>query len=89
MEGIQDLEYLLGWDSPQKVTVPKQTELFVDISDEEQRIVTLLQESGEFSIDLISMRLDIPVSKISAMLLNLEFAGVVCSLPGKMYRLTR
>ena len=89
IEGVNDLEYLLGWESPHKAAVPKQTELFVELSEEEKMIVALLRESGEFPLDLISMRLNMPVSRVSAMLLNLEFAGMVRSLPGKIYRLTR
>jgi DNA processing protein len=52
-------------------------------------IVALLRETGEFPLDLISMRLNMPVSRVSAMLLNLEFAGMVRSLPGKIYRMAR
>ncbi len=89
IEGVNDLEYILGWDSPLKTSIPKQTELFVDISNEEQMIVNMLRETGEFPIDLLSMRVNMPVSKVSALLLNLEFAGIIRSLPGKVYRLTR
>jgi DNA processing protein len=89
IENIDDLEYLMGWDSPSKKTVPLQTALFAEISEDEQRIVDVLREMGQFSIDLISLHVSLPVSKVSAMLLNLEFAGIVRSLPGKMYRLTR
>jgi DNA processing protein len=89
IEGVNDLEYLLGWESPLKASAPKQTELFVELSEEEKMIVALLRETGEFPLDLISMRLNMPVSRVSAMLLNLEFAGMVRSLPGKIYRMAR
>ncbi len=89
IEGINDLEYMLGWDSPQIPSPPKQTELFINISDDEQLIVQMLRENGELSIDLISNRMNMPGSKVSAMLLNLEFAGIVRTLPGKVYRLAR
>lgn len=88
IEHVADLEYLLSWDSPQKTNVPLQTQLFVEISEEEKKILAILGESGELSLDLISLRLNAPVSKISASLLNLEFAGMVRSLPGKTYRLS-
>ncbi|MDP4210074.1 MAG: DNA-processing protein DprA [Bacteroidota bacterium] len=89
IESVEDLEYQLGWESPLNASAPKQTELFVEISEDEQRIVQTLRESGELPIDLICIHVDMPVSKVSALLLNLEFAGMVRSLPGKVYRLTR
>ena len=89
IETIEDLEYLMGWDPPgtQKQTI--QTELFAEISPEEKHIVETLRETGELPIDLICMRTEMPMSKVSAMLLNLEFAGLVRTLPGKVYRLVR
>jgi len=87
IENIDDLEYLLGWDSPSQATEARQTQLFVELSEEEQKIADLLREQGELAIDLISLQINLPVSKVSAMLLNLEFAGVVRSLPGKVYRI--
>jgi DNA processing protein len=89
IESIEDLEYTLGWDSPGSGAESKQTQLFVELSAEEQKIADLLREQGELPIDLISLHINLPGSKVSAMLLNLEFAGVVRSLPGKVYRLVR
>ena len=47
IESVEDLEYQLGWESPLNPSVPKQTELFVEISEDEQRIVKTLRESGQ------------------------------------------
>ena len=38
-------------------------------------------------IDIICLRLKLPVSKVSPILLNLEFSGLLKSLPGKVYTL--
>lgn len=89
VESVEDIEYLLGWDPPGTQKPAVQTELFVDIAPEDKLIVETLQEAGELPIDLICRRIDMPTSRVSAMLLNLEFAGIVRSLPGKVYRLTR
>ena len=89
VETVEDLEYALGWDPPGIQKPAIQTELFAEISAEEKQIVETLRGSGELSIDLICIRLEMPMSKVSAMLLNLEFAGLVRSLPGKIYRLSR
>jgi len=89
IENVEDLEYLLGWDCPSTAVESKQTQLFVELTPEEQKIADMLRERGELPIDLISLHVNLPGSKVSAMLLNLEFAGVVRSLPGKVYRLVR
>ena len=89
IEGVEDLEYILGWDSPTSMAESKQTQLFVELTPEEQKIADLLREQVELPIDLICLHVNLPVSKVSAMLLNLEFAGMVRSLPGKVYRLVR
>ncbi len=88
VESPEDIEYLMGWENNQK-TIPKQTELFVELTDEEQMIADVLRESGELPVDIIAIRVDMPVGKVSAALLNLEFSGLITSLPGKIYRLKR
>jgi len=47
----------------------------------------MLRENGETSIDSLGFALQLPVSKLSALLLNLELAGIVHSLPGKVYKI--
>jgi len=89
IESVEDLEYHLGWDMPLKEAGSMQTQMFVELSAEEQLIANMLREQGELPIDLLCLRINMPVSKVSAMLLNLEFAGLVRSLPGKVYRLVR
>ena len=57
---------------------------------EEQDIIrTLLDNNKQLMIDEISWKTNLPVSKIASLLLALEFKGVVASLPGKMYKLTK
>lgn len=89
IENIADLEYLLGWDVPSKSPVSLQTKLFTELSDEEHKILDILKEHGDLPIDTISIHAEFPVSKVSALLLNIEFAGLVQSLPGKIYRIAR
>ena len=86
IEGIEDLEYFMGWEQTSKKTV-LQPSLFVELTGDEERIANLLRENGELFIDQISSELTLPVSRISAMLLSLEFKNVVIAMPGKMYKL--
>ncbi len=86
IQGIDDLEYFMGWESDgnEKAVQPS---LFIDLTPEEEKMVELLQKEGELFIDQISSELKVPGSKVSALLLNMEFKNLVVALPGKMYRL--
>jgi DNA processing protein len=86
IEGIDDLEYFMGWETVEKEK-PQQAALFTGLTPDEERVVELLRGSGELFIDQISAELKLPGSRVSGMLLNLEFKNVLVALPGKMYRL--
>lgn len=86
MESIDDLEFFMGWERSSKNKVV-QSSLFVELTPEEEKIVSLLRENGELFIDQISSELTLPVSRVSAMLLALEFKNVLVAMPGKMYKL--
>ena len=86
IEGIDDLEFFMGWEKSSKNKVV-QSSLFVELTPEEEKIVKLLRENEELFIDQISSELTLPVSRVSALLLNMEFKNILVALPGKMYRL--
>ena len=87
IESCHDLEYFLGWDSRGTAVKPRQGLLFVELSEEEEMVVSELRKEGKVNIDELSLRLSWPVRKLSPMLLNLEFEGVVSVLPGNFYKL--
>ncbi|MBN2212989.1 MAG: DNA-processing protein DprA [Bacteroidales bacterium] len=87
IEDSGDLEYLMGWQEKQKPAAT-QKKMFVDLDDEEKKIMALLEESDELTIDKISVQCHLPVSRISWLLINLEFNGLVKCLPGKVYKKT-
>mgnify|MGYP000976601978 CR=1 FL=1 len=64
-----------------------QSSLFVELTPEEEKVVHLLKEHGELFIDQISGELELPTSRISTLLLNLEFKNVLVTMPGQMYKL--
>jgi len=86
IEGIDDLEFFMGWETKQEKKAV-QSKLFVDLLPDEEKVVKLLRENGELFIDQISAELSFPVSHVSALLLNMEFKNILVALPGKIYRL--
>lgn len=86
IESYADISYLLGWQQ-EEVKAAKQAKLFLDLSDEELNLVSFLKEKGNLPIDELCYASNLSMSKAAALLLNLEFNGVVKSLPGKIYQL--
>lgn len=82
----EDLEYILGWETGNnKHNV--QRNLFIDLNEEERLITEILKGKDEIPIDTICLKANMPTSKVSPILLNLEFMGIVKTLPGKTYKL--
>ncbi len=87
LDSVEDLEYILGWESSTTKSKTIQKELFVNLTDDEKFIMEIIRNNNELVIDLICHEANMPVSKVSPILLNLEFAGLVRSLPGKIYKI--
>ncbi|MFO7621815.1 MAG: DNA-processing protein DprA [Bacteroidales bacterium] len=86
VENAADIEYILDW-VPEKQVIPVQKTLFSDLNETEQLIYNLLVKEGELTIDIICRTLGIPVNKLSSLLLQMEFRGLIRSYPGNLYRL--
>lgn len=80
-----DLIYLLGWDVEDKSKHSIQKQLFVDLEATEQKVYDYLQQHGRTLLDNLSLDCDLPVHKLSSILLNMEMKGVVRPLPGKLF----
>jgi DNA processing protein len=85
VENAGDIEFLLGWKE-EKTRQPVQRTLFSDLDDTERGIYELLVRQGEMDIDSICRTLDIQVFRLSAILLQMEFKGLVKCYPGNVYR---
>ncbi|MFB0910392.1 MAG: DNA-processing protein DprA [Flavobacterium sp.] len=79
-----DLVYILNWDI-QKESKAIQKQLFVTLDDDEQKVYDYLLKTGKELMDIIALRCEFPIYKISGMLLNMELKGVVRPLPGKLF----
>ena len=78
---------MMGWDTQKQGKKSDQRKLFIEMTPEEEIVVGILNEQGETGIDELTFRTQLSMSKCSAALLNLEFEGVIKSLPGKIYSL--
>ena len=84
MESVLNLRYIMRWNSETKSE--KQTALFREFSEEEQRIMDCFGSNATIGLDDIIVKTDLPTTKIAALLLALEFDGVLMAMPGKRYQ---
>jgi len=86
VENVGDIEKAMNWDVKGSSHQVLQASLFDAFSDEENKIIDLLKAGDRF-VDEITAEAQLPMSKVSSLLLGLEFRGLILSLPGKIYRL--
>lgn len=87
IRNAEDIIKYLGWKDD-KAKTPPQKELLLDLSPEQETIInTLKSVHAPMYIDDIAIQSKLPPGILSSHLLTLEFAGVLKSLPGKMYSL--
>ncbi len=87
IENAEDLEYALGWESTNKVE-GIQKRMFTEFkTKEEERLYKLLFEHKELTANELCLKSQLPVSKVSATMLSLEFAGLIKCLPGNAFRI--
>lgn len=84
-ECSDDIEYFLNWKR-EKSKPPVQRTLFSDLNDSEKVIYELIIKEGELTIDTICRSLEMPVYKLSSILLQMEFKGLLKCYPGNVYR---
>ena len=90
VESAEDIENALNWQSvPVKGNASQQLTIFRDLSREEQKIVDILRNVEKESIDTIAYSSGLSMPSTSAILLTMEFDGIVKSLPGKAYALSK
>ncbi|MBI3134895.1 MAG: DNA-protecting protein DprA [Bacteroidetes bacterium] len=98
-----DLVRIMGWkqreisnfstiDNTQGSPVMKQTpviqtQLFAELTDEEDKLVRVLREKGEVDIDNLGYAAQMTSGMLSVHLFNLELKGLVKAAPGKRYSL--
>lgn len=86
IQSVKDIEYVMGWQVTE-ATKNFQTNLFIQLSDEQKVITSVLEKKGMTGVDELSLQACLPMSKTVSLLLELEFEGVVKSFPGKLYKL--
>ncbi len=81
-----DICFMMGWDqSPHQIHI--QQKLFTELDEQEKKIIGILEVNKDAGIDEIYLNSGLTASKVAAILLKLEFEGLIRSLPGKRYKM--
>lgn len=88
LESADDVAITLGWTLNDGQLPNKQPKLFEVLTTPEKKVIDIIQAAEEIGIDQLSYRAGIGPGELAALLLDLEFKGLVRSLPGKRYVLS-
>lgn len=83
VESAQDIIDQMNWQIQDNPVI--QTQLFVELSSEEQKIMDILNVTSPIHVDQLMMQSGLTTGKLASLLLDMELKGVVHSLPGKRY----
>jgi len=87
VENIHDIVKMMGWEEKKKPSEKDQGELFIILTEVEQRILDLLKEREQMHIDVINATTGFPNSLNAGALLELEMKDQISNMPGRIYRL--
>lgn len=83
---VKDLEYILGWKTPEAGVKNTRTRLFAELDTDQKKVMNYLLEVQKQLLDLIALNCSLSIQKTATVLLRLELKGLVQSLPGKWYQ---
>ena len=83
----EDFVEAMGWQRQEATPAVVERQLFPELTADEQRIVSLLQQTNDLQLNLMSVRANIPIGQLTALLFSLEMKGIVKSLAGGTYHL--
>ncbi len=84
----KDFAMAVGWTPElQYNKMPLERQLFPELSPEEEVIIELLKQTNDLQLNIISIKTNIPIGQLTALLFQLEMKGVVKPLAGGSYHL--
>ena len=88
-----DFVEAVGWqDDVQRQKAEAQgieRQLFLELTAEEQAIVSLLQQTNDLQLNILSVKTNIPIGQLTALLFQMEMKGIVRPLAGGTYHLLK
>lgn len=87
IESPDDFIKLMRWDQQPNREEALQTVLFMDLSEDETRIYGIIRKYPDgIHVNELSVVSSIPYSKLTSLLLEMEFKALVKCIPGGIYK---
>jgi DNA processing protein len=83
----QDFIEAMRWQTMQQQPEAIERQLFPDLSPEEELVVSLLQQTNDLQLNIISVKTNMPIGQLTALLFQLEMKGVIRPMAGGTYHL--
>ena len=81
----------MNWEMPtnKKSAQELQSELFVELTDDETAVITALRENSDgLQVNQMVVQLNIPINRLLPLLFDMEMKGLIKAVAGGSYRLT-
>ena len=88
LESAEDLAYIMRW-TEKEAAKQRQTALFQELSEDEKNILNLIGETNQINIDQLAYQAELNSSEMATLILQLEFKGLIKTLPGKRFVLVQ
>lgn len=89
ISSAEDLEYYMQWPEASETKDVKISLIKDEFNEVEWAVIgTMKKVKSAIHIDDLSWKSQIQIGKLASILLNLEFRGIITSLPGKKYALS-
>lgn len=85
VQTAEDLEFMMGWE---RGGGGKQLSLFPELEGDQFRVAELLRGGETMQVNEMARALQMPVNRLSSLLFEMEFGGIVSSSPGNRYKLS-
>ncbi len=83
----KDFMESMGWKVRPSHASPVEGELFPDLSAEEQQIVDVLKNTNDLQLNIISVKTNLPIGELTALLFQMEMKGIIRAMAGGTYHL--
>ncbi len=85
IQSASDLATAMRWHV--KAIEGNQSEMFPSLTNEEQSVIDYLTGHDDATINQLCVALNYPIARLMALLIDMEFKGLILTFPGGRYRL--
>jgi len=84
LESAEDVAYIMRWSKRAELE-KRQAQLFPELNNREKNILKIIGDTNQINIDQLRHQADLTNSEMAALILELEFKGLIKTLPGKRF----